>query len=126
MSRYRIIRKLTPGSEGLFLDHFQTLGERQIGRNAPEPGESFARDDGETFYQQDSSAEVQSHVGNFPVATAHVLLVKHDTAATVEVSENSPAEADGLEERAVNAGKPVMDGIHQHVALHSGQDLFDA
>jgi hypothetical protein len=41
------------------------------------------------------------------------------------VPENSPAEGDFLEERAVNAGQAVTVGVHQHVALHAGQDLFD-
>src|ERR1035437_2901368 len=52
--------------------------------------------------------------------------MNHKAAAPVEASENPPAEADVLEERAVNAGKAVTDGVDQHVALHGGQDLFYA
>src|SRR5208282_2060820 len=52
--------------------------------------------------------------------------MNHKAAAAIEVSENPPAEADFLEERAVNAGNAVTDGVDQHVALHSGQDLFNA
>src|ERR1700692_1203940 len=40
------------------------------------------------------------------------------------MSQDSPPEADFLEKRTVNGGKTVMDGVHQHVALHAGQDLF--
>ena len=40
------------------------------------------------------------------------------------MSENSPAEADFFEERAINAGQAVTDGVHEHIALHAGQDLF--
>src|SRR5208337_2074494 len=50
--------------------------------------------------------------------------MNYKAAAAIEVSENAPAEADFLEERAVNAGNAVSDGVDQHVALHSGQDLF--
>src|ERR1700676_4517041 len=53
-----------------------------------------------------------------------LLLLNREAAAGVEVSENSPPEADFLEERAVNDGKTVMGGVNQHIALHAGQDFF--
>src|SRR5260370_22067462 len=52
--------------------------------------------------------------------------MNHKAAAAVEVHENPPPEADVLEERAVNAGNAATDGVHQDVALHTGQDLFHA
>src|SRR5260370_6237267 len=52
--------------------------------------------------------------------------MNHKAAAPVEVSENPPPDADVLEERAVNAGNAATDGVHQDVALHTGQDLFHA
>src|SRR6202521_4566502 len=40
------------------------------------------------------------------------------------MSQDSPSEADFLEKRTVNGGEAVMGAVHQHVALHAGQDLF--
>src|SRR3984893_4714804 len=58
------------------------------------------------------------------VEVVKLLLLNREAAAGIEVSQDSPPETDFLEQRAVNGGKAVMGGVHQHVALHAGQDLF--
>ncbi len=49
-----------------------------------------------------------------------------EVAAFVEMSENSPAKADLLKKRAIDAGDAVMNGVDQNVALHSGQHFLHA
>src|SRR5579863_2688478 len=111
---------MIPRQPGLFrLQHFHSLHKRGLGRYAAEVAEHFLRLDRKTLEQQNLSGESQRHTRDFPGAIPNIALFDQKMSALVEMAQNSPAEADFLEQRSINSCDAARRGVDQNKSLHA-------
>ena len=102
----------------LLFQQVDGLRKRQVGRNSLEAGEDLRRLDEQVLKKQDLSSEIHRHAGNLPAIVLDFLLMNNKVAAPIQVTKNSPSEANWLEERAINARNAKAMRVDQDVSLH--------
>src|ERR1041385_2330641 len=77
------------------------------------------------FEQQNFSREGHVNARHLPVLVSDIALANFNVTATIEMSENAPAETDVFLQRAIDHSDAIACRINQDVSLHAGQDLLN-
>jgi hypothetical protein len=86
-----------------------------------EGGHAVVHVDG--FEHDDAEGEVHVELGVDPAVGGGLVLVELDDAAGVDASEDAPAEVDGFEDAAVDAGHAVGAGVDPDAAGEAGEEV---
>src|SRR5205823_9771806 len=110
----------------LCIQQIYCLRKTQIFRHWPEFRKDITGTNIKSLKEEDLPRERQLHARQLPVLSAHIRLLHDKAAAPIQVTKNSPPEADILLQRPIDFRDALLRGVHKQCARHSRKHLLDA